>query len=69
MLFPILEPSSLSVVVAQHKIDANKKASVLKRYDRHSAYNISYKQRRRLAFKNHKYNSMQLKLSRKIGEK
>jgi len=41
MLFPILRPSSLPIVVAQHgERHANGTAFVLVWYDRHRAYNM-----------------------------
>jgi len=44
MLFPILEPSSLPVVVAQpDERRANRTASVLKWYDRYRTYSIWFK--------------------------
>jgi len=48
ILFPILGPSSLPVVVTQpDQRYANRTASVLEWYDRHRAYNIWFKRRRR----------------------
>jgi len=44
MLFPILEPSSLPIVVAQpDESHANRTASVLEWYDRYRAYNVGFK--------------------------
>jgi len=46
MLFPILEPSSLPFVVAQpDERHANRTASKLEWYDKHRAYNISFKRK------------------------
>jgi len=47
-ILPILEPNSLPVVVAQPDgRHANRTASVLEWYDRHRAYNIRFKRKRR----------------------
>jgi len=50
MLFPILGPSSLSVVVTQpDERHANRIASVLEWYDKHTVYNIWFKRRKEVS--------------------